>query len=143
MSLLVDTSVWSLGLRRDAPSDGPQVRGLRDALAGGDIVATTGVILQEVLQGVAPSRIREQITETFASLEYIAPSREDHVAAAGVRDTLRAAGVQVGTIDALIAQLAVAGGHTLLTTDKDFQFAARHVDLRLWTAPTDGLGETR
>ena len=135
MSLLVDTSVWSLALRRDAPPDVPEVRALRDALAGREIVATTGMILQELLQGVVPERARAQITETFAALEYLTPSREDHVAAAGVRNTLRSAGVQVGTIDALIAQLAIAGGHTLLTTDNDFRAASSHVSVRLWRAP--------
>ena len=59
MSLLVDTSVWSLALRRDAPADVPEVRALRDALAGGEIVATTGVILQELLQGVVPERVAD------------------------------------------------------------------------------------
>ena len=63
VSLLVDTSVWSLALRRDAPPDVAEVRGLRDALAGGEIVATTGVILQELLQGVVPERARTQIIE--------------------------------------------------------------------------------
>ena len=135
MSLLVDTSVWSLALRRDAPPDVPEVRALRDALAGREIVATTGMILQELLQGVVPERARAQITETFAALEYLTPSREDHVAAAGVRNTLRSAGVQVGTIDALIAQLAIAGGHTLLTTDNDFRAASRHISLSLWRTP--------
>lgn len=141
MSLLVDTSVWSLALRRDAPPDVPEVRALRHALAGGDIVATTGVILQELLQGVVSDQARTQITETFVALEYLAPSRDDHIAAAGVRNTLRAAGVQVGTIDALIAHLAITGAHTLLTTDKDFQFAADHVELRLWhTLPGGASG---
>jgi predicted nucleic acid-binding protein len=135
VSLLVDTSVWSLALRRDAPPDAPEVRALRDALAGGDIVATTGVILQELLQGVVPERARIQIIEMFAVLEYLTPSREDHVAAAGVRNTLRSAGVQVGTIDALIAHLASAGGHTLLTSDNDFVAASRHISLQLWRAP--------
>jgi hypothetical protein len=135
MSLLVDTSVWSLALRRDAPPNVPEVSALRDALAGGDIVATTGVILQELLQGVVPKRTRARITETFAALEYIAATLDDHINAAGVRNTLRAVGVQVGTIDALIAQLAVAGGHTLLTTDADFHRAASHLDLRVWRAP--------
>jgi predicted nucleic acid-binding protein len=135
VSLLVDTSVWSLALRRGAPPDVPEVRALRDALAGGEIVATTGLILQELLQGVVPERARTQITETFAALEYLAPSREDHVAAAGVRNALRSAGVQVGTIDALIAHLAIARGHTLLTTDKDFRAASSHVSLQLWRAP--------
>jgi predicted nucleic acid-binding protein len=93
----VDTSVWSLALRRDAPPDVPEVMALRDALGGGEIIATTGVILQELLQGVVPERTRKQIAEMFAALEYLSPSREDHVAAAGVRNLLRSAGVQVGT----------------------------------------------
>ncbi|MDQ2873741.1 MAG: PIN domain-containing protein [Actinomycetota bacterium] len=135
MSLLVDTSVWSLALRRDAPPDAPEVRALRDALAGSEIVATTGVILQELLQGVVPERTRAQIIENFAVLEYLTPSREDHVAAADVRSALRSAGVQVGTIDALIARLAIGGGHTLLTTDNDFRAASSHISLRLWRAP--------
>ena len=134
MSLLVDTSAWSLALRRDAPPDVPEVRALRDALSGGEIVATTGVILQELLQGVVPERARTPIIEMFAVLEYLTPSREDHVAAAAVRNTLRSAGVQVGTIDALIAHLAVAGGHTLLTTDSDFRAASSHISLQLWRA---------
>jgi predicted nucleic acid-binding protein len=132
VSLLVDTSVWSLALRRDAPPDVPEVRALRDALAGGEIIATTGLILQELLQGVVPERARTQIVELFAALEYHTPSREDHIAAAGVRNTLRAVGVQVGTVDALIARLAIAGSHRLLTTDDDFRAAARHIDLQLW-----------
>jgi predicted nucleic acid-binding protein len=135
VSLLVDTSVWSLALRRDAPPDVPEVRVLRDALEGGEIVATTGVILQELLQGVVPERARTQIIEMFAALEYLTPSREDHVAAAGVRNTLRSAGVQVGTIDALIAHLAAAGDHTLLTTDNDFRIASSHISLQLWRTP--------
>jgi len=40
--------------------------------------------------------------------------------------------VQIGTIDALIAQLAIRHDVTLLTTDQDFAHAARHSPLRLW-----------
>jgi predicted nucleic acid-binding protein len=135
VSLLVDTSVWSIALRRDAPPDVPEVRALRDALAGGEIVATAAVILQELLQGVVPERARTQIVGLFAALDYHTPSREDHLAAAGVRNTLCSAGVQVGTIDALIAQLAIARGHTLFTTDSDFRAASRYISLQLWRVP--------
>lgn len=138
MSLLVDTSVWSLALRRDTPADVPEVRALHDALAGGDGVATTGVVLQELLQGVVHEQARTQIIDTFHALEYLVPTWEDHIAAAQLRTTLRSVGVQVGTIDALIAQLAIAGHHTLLNTDKDFPLVARHVDLRLWHPPVGG-----
>lgn len=134
MSLLVDTSVWSLALRRNAPSDSPEVAALRDALGGSELVATTGVVVQELLQGVLPEGSRARIVQTFGALQYLTPSRDDHIVAAGIRNSVRAAGVQLGTIDALIAQLAMAGNHTLLTTDQDFHHAARHIDLRVWSA---------
>jgi len=51
MTLLVDTSVWSLALRRDRSTAEPQVRALADALTGADVVVTTGLVLQELLQG--------------------------------------------------------------------------------------------
>ena len=53
MKLLVDTSVWSLALRRDCPPDAPEVRRLSAALEGGDDLFTTGLVMQELLQGFA------------------------------------------------------------------------------------------
>ena len=53
MSLLVDTSVWSLALRRDVEQSAPEVVALHHALLGTDQVFTTGLVLQELLQGFA------------------------------------------------------------------------------------------
>ncbi len=133
MTLLVDTSVWSLALRRDASASEPEVHALKDALLGADIVVTTGLVLQELLQGFAGPKARAQIIERFAALPLLQPDRDDHVAAAELRNTCRRACVQVGTIDALLAQLCIHHELTLLTTDKDFVLAARHCALRLWT----------
>lgn len=55
----------------------------------------------------------------------------------------RRAGVQLGSVDALIAQLAIAGDHILLTTGTDFQLAATHVRLQLWHPPPDGMAGRR
>jgi hypothetical protein len=52
MTMLVDTSVWSLAFRRDAPVSGPEVLTLRAAFDGGDAIVTTGLVLQELLQGL-------------------------------------------------------------------------------------------
>lgn len=134
MTLLVDTSVWSLALRRDSPPDIPEVRALHDALSGDDLVVSTGLILQELLQGFVPERAQSQIAERFAGIGLVQPTREDHVAAAGLRNSCRKVGVQLGTVDALIAQLAIAHQLLLLTTDKDFVHAARHSELLLWSA---------
>jgi predicted nucleic acid-binding protein len=138
MSLLVDTSVWSLLLRRDSPPGLPEVLALRRALRGEEIVATTGVVVQELLQGFGSASAQAAIRETFGVLECLTPTFDDHVEAAGVRNRLRSTGVQIGAIDALIAQLAIAGRHMLLTTDKDFHLAARYVELDIWQEPRGG-----
>lgn len=132
MSLLVDTSVWSLALRRDRVESVPEVDELQRALRGSDIIVTTGFILQELLQGFVPDHARSQIVERFANMPMLEPARTDYVAAAALRNTCRKAGVQLGTIDALIAQLAIRNDHTLLTTDRDFEHAAPHIGLALW-----------
>ena len=131
MTLLVDTSVWSLALRRGAPATEPEVAALKEALGGAEVIVTTGIVLQELLQGFGPPKARAQIISSFAAIALIQPDREDHIAAAGLRNTCRAAGVQLGTIDALIAQLCIRHGLTLLTTDKDFMHAAKHSKLKL------------
>ena len=131
MTLLVDTSVWSLALRRDAESSEPEVQHLKEALLGADVVVTTGLVLQELLQGFSGAKAGAQIIERFAALPLIQPTREDHIAASELRNTCRRAGVQVGTIDAIIAQLCLRHELTLLSTDKDFKSAAKHCALRL------------
>ena len=134
MILLVDTSVWSLALRRDVEVTTPEVGALKEALLGSDTVVTTALVLQELLQGFAGPKAQQQIIEKFAVLPLIRPDRDDHIAAAALRNTCRRAGVQLGTIDALLAQLAIRHDLVLLTTDQDFTHAARHCPLRLWSS---------
>lgn len=132
MTLLVDTSVWSLAFRRDRDDAAPEVGALREALEGSEIVVTTGLVLQELLQGFAGPRARRDIIERFAALPLLNPDRQDHIDAAELRNRCRRAGVQVGTIDALLAQLCIHHNLTLLTTDNDFKRAALHCPLRVW-----------
>jgi len=132
VTLFVDTSVWSLALRRDRDAGAPEVRALRDALEGAEIVVTTGLVLQELLQGFAGPRARKDIIDRFASLALLSPDRQDHIDAAELRNRCRRAGVQLGTIDALLAQLCVRHNLTLLTTDSDFVRAAAQCPLRMW-----------
>ena len=135
MTLFVDTCVWSLAFRRDKISAAPEVRALRDAIDGGEIIVTTGVILQELLQGFAGPRARKDIIDRFKSLPVLASDRQDHIDAAELRNRCRRAGVQIGTVDALLAQLCIRYDLTLLTTDKDFIRAASHCTLRVWRQP--------
>ena len=132
MTLLVDTSVWSLAMRRDGSTDSHEVVALREALDGGDSVVTTGLVLQELLQGFTGPKAKDAIIERFGALPLIQPDRQDHVAAAEIRNTCRRAGVQIGTIDALLIQLCGRYELTLLSSDGDFANAAPHIPFKLW-----------
>ena len=132
MSVFVDTSVWSLALRRDTPPEVAELEELRRALVAGSVVST-GLVLQELLQGFSKPKAHQQIVERFRSLPLIVPNRDDHVDAADLRIKCRRRGVQVGTIDALLAQLCIRHELTMLTTDKDFQSMSRIVPLTVWT----------
>ena len=132
MTLFVDTSVWSLALRRDGDSTAPEVQILRRALEGGEIVVTTGLVLQELLQGFSGQRTHTEIVTRFGALPFLVPDRQDHIDAADLRNRCRRAGVQVGTIDALLAHLCIRHDLTLLTTDSDFVHAAAHCPLQVW-----------
>jgi predicted nucleic acid-binding protein len=134
LSLLVDTSVWSLAFRRDAEGSAPEVIALRHALDGADQVFTTGLVLQELLQGFSGPKARMQLIERFAALGFLQPDREDHVEAASARNACRRHGVQIGTIDALLIQLCVRHDLVLLSSDNDFRSAAKHIKFRLWSA---------
>lgn len=134
MNLFVDTSVWSLAFRRDREPDDPAVERLRDALDTGEAVFTTGLVLQELLQGFNGPTSRSAIIERFSALPLLVPDRDDHVAAAELRNLCRRGGVQVGTIDALLARLCSRHRLVMLTTDRDFERMTAHTQLTLWRA---------
>jgi predicted nucleic acid-binding protein len=132
LSLFVDTSVWSLALRRDRPADVPEVGALERALTEGELV-TTGLIYQELPQGVHGPRDQQAIVARFGALPFLTPDRHDHFEAAQLRNRARRRGVQVGTIDAILAQLCIRYELRLLTTDADFARIAEQEPLERWT----------
>ena len=133
VSFLVDTSVWSLALRRDTAADLPEVRALREALESRELVVTTGLVLQELLQGFSGPRARGAILDRFNALPFLNPDRGDHIEAATLRNRCRRKGIQVGTIDALLGALCIRHGLSILTTDADFRRMAEVTPLSVWS----------
>jgi predicted nucleic acid-binding protein len=132
MTLFVDTSVWSLALRRDVPVKSPQVEALKQALGNGGQIVATGIVLQELLQGFSGPKAVASIIERFSAIPFVTPDRADHISAAELRNTCRRNGVQVGTIDALLAQLCIRHDLTMLSTDKDFSNIEKLASLKMW-----------
>jgi len=129
VNLLVDTSVWSLALRRDRPG-GREVEALRAGIERGE-VALIGVILQEILQGFPSAERTRRLAEHLAPFPLLGLQRGDYLYAAEIRNKCRSKGLAVSTVDAQIAAAAINHRCALLTADRDFSAVARHFPLRL------------
>jgi len=119
-------------LRRDAPASAPHVQALIRAIESEETVITTGIVLQELLQGFFGPEAQAQILDRFSALPFITPYRKDHIDAAELKNKCRRAGSQIGTIDALLAQLCIRNDLTMLSTDRDFERIAELSELKLW-----------
>ena len=130
MNVLVDTSVWSIALRRDQPSPSCELEALRAAIERGD-VCLLGVVLQEVLQEFPSLDRTRRLVEHLSAFPLLSLHRGDYVYAAEIRNRCRAKGLTISTIDAQIAAAAINHRCALLTLDRDFTGVARHFPLRL------------
>lgn len=133
MSVIVDTSVWSLALRRRLPpNSSPAVTLLRDLIAD-NRVALLGAIRQEILPGVRSSeqftRLRNYL-RAFPDQELMP---EDYELAAEFFNTCRSNGVQGSNTDFLICAVAHRRGYSILTTDNDFQGFQAYIPVLLLT----------
>jgi predicted nucleic acid-binding protein len=132
--ILLDTSVVSAVLRRRRKGDTEDALARKvDALLRSDEqVALPGIVLQELLSGIAE---RSQYEKVFAgareSFSVVLATEGDHLKAADIVNSASAKGVAVSTPDALIAAQAVNRRATLLTTDADFGKLAKIAGLRL------------
>ncbi|MDP3089977.1 MAG: PIN domain-containing protein [Nitrospira sp.] len=130
MNLVVDTSVWSLVLRRPrVDEDDLHVRAFRRYLESGAGLFLIGTILQELLDGLRSAKQFDRLLGLLDPFPLLELDRQTYVAAARLRAVCRAKGVNAGPADFLIAATCCQHGFPLLTADKDFSRIARHCDL--------------
>jgi len=131
MRVLVDTSVWSLSLRKRGPADHPTVRKLSSLLHDDEDVFLTGLILQEVLQAFRSDAPFRTVARYFAPFPLLAMERSDYVAAAALHRRCAAKGASASTADCQIAAAAIRHECRLLTADRDFERIAHASALEL------------
>ena len=132
MRILVDTSIWSLALRRPTGVINQESVLLKTIIAQGEDIYLLGIILQEVLQGVRNPKFFFALTEYFKAFPLIDLKREDYVRAAELKNQLIGKGRQGSTIDVLIASAAISHRCHLFTADKHFTHIAEHSELKLF-----------
>ena len=132
MNLIVDTSVWSLLLRRSSiEKQNPYVLQLRNHIKRQDCIHLIGIILQELLDGLKSQKQFDVLLDYFDSFPLIDMLREDYIEAARLKNKCRSRGVQAGAVDFLIAATAVNRNYPLLTADRDFDYIAHHCALQV------------
>ena len=124
MNVLVDTSVWSLALRRRATASLPEVDELRSLIDEGRVVMI-GPIRQELLSGIRTVESFERLRDHLRPYADEPLETADFERAAEQCNTCRARGVQGSNTDFLICAFAERRKLPILTTDADFsRFAA-------------------
>ncbi len=129
MKVLVDTSVWSLALRRRAPAH-PAVDELR-RLIGQGRAAMVGPVRQELLSGIRDAAIFERLRDHLRAFHDEPITSADYERAADWFNLCRAKGVQGSNTDFLLCAVAERNDFPILTADTDFQTFNRVVPLRL------------
>lgn len=130
MKVLVDTSVWSLALRRGREAAPGPVRELRSLIADSR-VQMIGPIRQEILSGIREEGQFKELEVRLSAFPDIPLIAEDHVTAARFFNICRGKGVQGSNTDFLICAVAVRHRLAIFTTDKDFARYAKHLPIVL------------
>ncbi len=130
MNVLVDTSVWSLALRRGAPRHTSPERELAELVREGRVLMA-GPIRQEILSGVRTTEQFKALRDRLRAFPDITLDVSDYEEAAACFNRCSAKGIQGSNTDFLLCALALRTGAAILTTDGDFELFARILQFKL------------
>ena len=128
MNVLVDTSVWSLALRRKNESLGANEKLLVTELA--ELIREgrariIGLIRQELLSGIKTAEQYEKLRLNLRPFPDEAIDTVDYEDAAKASNRCRARGVDVSIVDILLCAVGMKREWAIFTTDPDFSNYAR------------------
>jgi predicted nucleic acid-binding protein len=133
MKVLVDTSVWSLALRRGKQSIAAPAQELRQLIQD-HRVQIIGPIRQEILSGIRNEAQFNKLIKHLESFPDLPILTNDYVRAAKFFNLCRSKGIQGSNTDFLICAVAVRNKFSIFTTDKDFELFSKHIKIILYQA---------
>lgn len=136
MKVLVDTSVWSLALRRPKqvtlnPKQQNTVAQLADLIRDGRAVMI-GAIRQELLSGIKAPTGFNTLKHALAAFEDMPLATQDYEKAAEVFNTCRAGGVQGSSTDFLMCAVSINYQLPIFSVDNDFLGYQKYVGVALY-----------
>ncbi len=133
MKILVDTSVWSIALRRKAINEeeravAKKLQELIESLQ----VAIVGPIRQEILSGIADEKQFRLLKNKLGAFEDLLITTADYEKAAYFYSVCRVNGIQGSHIDFLICAVAANHKMPVFTLDKDFMRYAEYLPITVY-----------
>lgn len=133
MNVLVDTSIWSLSLRKSNKSkEQNKIINEFKELIKELRVKIIGPIRQEILSGIKDINKFEELKE---KLKYFSDDEiltEDYESAAELFNICRNKGIQGSHIDFILCAIAKREKYTIFTLDRDFENYNKFIDIRLY-----------
>ncbi len=130
MRVIVDTSVWSLALRRKQNKPDRAVVLLQDLITDSRVVML-GVVRQEILSGIRHQEQFNRLKGHLRAFPNLELSIADYEIAAEFYNTCRSQGIQGSNTDYLICAAATQRNYAILTTDQDFENFKPHLPIVL------------
>ena len=134
MKVIVDTSVWSLALRRGKQESNATVHEFRRMIQD-HRVQMIGPIRQEILSGVRSESQFKKLRKHLESFPDLPVITEDYVTAARYFKRCRSKGIQGSNTDFLICAMANRNKLSIFTTDKDFELFSKHIKIVFHKVP--------
>lgn len=131
MKAIVDTSIWSLVLRRKQPeailanilqdliAEDRLASILQDLIADGRVIMI-GAIRQEILSGIKHQQQYEKLKDNLHAFPDLLLNAEDYELAANYFNIYCRQGIQGSNTDFLICAIANRRNYEIFTTDNDF-----------------------
>lgn len=136
MNTLVDTSIWSLALRRKPrdliAAESVLVAELSELVKEGR-ARLLGVVRQELLSGIKGVEQYDHLKTTLRSFPDEVVETADYELAARGSNECRSKGIAVSVVDALICAVSSARTWPIFTTDPAFKSYANILPIQLHT----------
>ena len=134
MKIIVDTSVWSLVLRRRktklSDSEEKIVNELIELVKESRVVLI-GPIRQEILSGIVSKVQFQQLKKKLQAFDDFVINCKDYEKAADFYNICRKNGVQGSHIDFLICAVSYNNNFSIFTTDRDFEYFSKFIKFQL------------
>jgi hypothetical protein len=134
VNVLIDTSAWSLALRRKPSDLSTAEQAVVDEwaeLIGEGRARIIGLVRQELLSGIKSPDQYEKLRRALRAFPDEPIDTSDYEMAAKAGNDCRSQGIVVSSVDILICVVALARRWSIFTTDPDFKNYARVLPIKL------------